>query len=37
LLRKIRERFPHLAEKVDHASQKANAWLRRMAGHREVD
>jgi uncharacterized protein len=37
LLRKIRERFPHLAEKVDHAAQKANSWLRRMAGHTEVD
>jgi uncharacterized membrane protein YbaN (DUF454 family) len=37
LLRKIRERFPRLSDKVDQAAQKASEWLRRMAGHREMD
>jgi uncharacterized protein len=37
LLRKLRDRFPRLSEKVELASRKASEWLRRMAGHREVD
>lgn len=37
LLRKIRERFPKLSDKVNVAGQKASEWLRRMAGYTEVD
>ena len=37
LLRKLRERFPRLSEKLEHASRKASDWLCRMAGHTEVD
>ena len=37
LLRKLRDRFPRLSEKLEHASRKASDWLRRMAGHTEVD
>ena len=37
LLRRIRQRFPKVSDKVDQAAQKASEWLRRMAGHTEVD
>jgi uncharacterized membrane protein YbaN (DUF454 family) len=37
LLHKLRDRFPRLSEKVELASRKASEWLRRMAGHTEVD
>lgn len=37
LLQRVREKFPRLSQKMDEAAQKASAWLRRMAGYREVD
>jgi len=35
LLNKIRQRFPRIAHMADHASAKAQAWLRRIAGQKE--
>ena len=37
LLKRLREKFPRLSETLDQATAKANAWLRRMAGHTEMD
>jgi uncharacterized membrane protein YbaN (DUF454 family) len=35
LLSKLRARFPSVAGKAEEGAQRASAWLRRFAGHRE--
>jgi uncharacterized membrane protein YbaN (DUF454 family) len=32
LLRRVRERFPGLAQHADHAKERAHAWLHRVTG-----
>jgi hypothetical protein len=37
LLGKMKARFPKLAQAADNASQKVNAWMRRISGQQPAD